>query len=131
MKKLLPAILVVAFLLTGCLQFTMKPDTTQQIATSLAAKALGQKMKGHFTWTPQIDSFLMMVEQDGVTLQSGQIITNYALKEIPSLYHTEARLLLEGVGFEFNGNELISASKIDKTLFLLAAASFKEGLFSK
>lgn len=130
MKKLLTALLVTVFL-AGCLQFTMRPDTTQQIATSLAAKAFGQKMRGHFDWSPQIDSFLLMVESDGVTLKSGQMTANYVNTEVPELYQKEARLLLGGVGFEFNGSELISASKIDKALFLLAATSFKEGLFSK
>ncbi|MDA8113523.1 MAG: hypothetical protein M0Z43_02185 [Acidithiobacillus sp.] len=130
MKKILTALLI-TFFLVGCLQFTTRPDLTQQIATSLTAKAFGQKMRGHFTWSPQIDSFLMMVESDGVTLKSGQMIANYVNTEVPALYQKEARMLLSGAGFEFNGNELISATKIDKALFLLAAASFKEGLFSK
>ncbi len=130
MKKILTALLI-AFFLVGCLQFTTRPDLTQQIATSLTAKAFGQKMRGHFTWSPQIDSFLMMVESDGVTLKSGQMIANYVNTEVPELYRKEAHMLLSGAGFEFNGNELINATKIDKALFLLAAASFKEGLFSK
>lgn len=126
----LSILVILAFVLVGygCIKPVMKQDTAERIAVSLSAKALGQKLKGDFRWTPQMDAFAAVIEADGVTLSTGQMASNYIMPKIPTLYHREARILFESVGFEFNGSEVVDVSLVDKTLLLEAVVAFKEGL---
>jgi len=113
----------------GCIKPIIKPEIGTQIAISLSAKALGQKLQRNFEWTPQMDQFVKLIESDGLSVTSAQILSGYVDSQIPKLYQSEARLILEGIGVEFNGSEVIGATKIDKDLLLLAISAFKEGLF--
>lgn len=130
MKKLLTTLFVIIFL-TGCLNLAVKPDLTEQIATSIAAKTLGLKTQGHMTWDEQADKFVAMIENDGITVDSGQILLNYVLPKIPQLYATEASILIESLGFEFTGLNLTSVAHVEKDRLLLAIHAFKEGLLYK
>ena len=130
MKKLLIALFVTVFL-AGCLNLAAKPDLTEQIATSIAAKTLGLKMQGRMTWDDQADQFVAMIENDGLTVDSGQILLNYVMPKIPQLYATEASILIESLGFEFTGLNLTSVAHVEKDRLLLAIHAFKEGLLYK
>lgn len=127
MKKLLIALFVTVFLV-GCLNFAAKPDLTEQIATSIAAKTLGLKMQGLMTWDEQADRFVAMIENDGITVDSGQILLDYVMPKIPQLYATEASILIESLGFKLTGPNLTSVAHVEKDRLLLAIHAFKEGL---
>ena len=131
----LSILVILAFVLVGygCQGFKMsaKPDVAERIAVSLSAKALGQHVQGSFAWSPQIDAFVAVIEADGVTLSSGQMAHNYLTPRIPALYHREARIIFESVGFEFSGDSVVDVSRVDKGMLLEAVGAFKEGLTYK
>jgi hypothetical protein len=132
MKKAQYTILILAILaLFACSTVGISPETGAKIAVSLAAKTLGQHMQGHFKWQPEFDAFISMVEADGISLNAGQMLTGYVLPKVPRLYQTEAKLLLQDVGFEFDGDALIGVARVDKGLLLAAVGAFKEGLMFK
>ena len=129
----LSILVILAFILVGygCIKPVMKQDVAERIAVSLSAKALGQKLQGDFKWTPQMDAFVQVIEADGITLSTGQMASNYLMPRIPELYHREARIIFESVGFEFSGDSVVNASRVNKVLLLEAVGAFKEGLTYK
>jgi hypothetical protein len=128
MKAKYTILILAIFALFACSTIGISPDTGAKIATSLGAKTLGQNMPTSFTWQPEFDAFITMIETDGLSFRGGQLLTEYMIPKIPRLYQSEAKILLQDIGFEFSGAALVSVTKVDKGLLLIAVGAFKEGL---
>ena len=132
MKKATCTILILAILAVfGCSGVTFKPGPIENLGLSIAAKTLGQKMQNHFKWQDDYDTFIAMIENDGVSLNSGQLLVGTILPKVPALYRSDALMLLEDLNFEFKDGALADVSGVDTALLMTAIGAFKEGLFFK
>jgi len=112
----------------GCIKPIINKEVAQNVVVSLAAKALGQKMQRNMEWSKQMDQFVSMLESDGVTIKSGNLLMGYVDSNVPALYKPEAMMILEGVGFDIDAGGIVGVGNVDKRLLMTSIYAFKEGL---
>lgn len=129
--KRLTAIIISLALITGCAGIQFKTPQARQIAelaVSIGSKALGLKLVDQgFIWTPEIETFYkIVIEGDGLTLDTAQIAENYINEHVDPLLAPDIIKLSKLVGVEFgpDGN-ILDVSGVDPQLIRIAAEGIR------